>query len=61
MCVVRVPDGAVDVGNAWGDAATASVWIPKKAKSCSSGLFLLLTDRVMVYDILDIICRNENR
>ena len=33
MCVVRVPYGAMDVGNAWSGTATASVWIPKKVKS----------------------------
>ena len=56
MCVVRVPDGAVDVGNAWSDAATASVWIPKKAKSCLTGLFLLPIYCVLLYDNIDIIC-----
>ena len=55
MCVVRVPGGAVDAGNAWSDAATASVWIPKKAKSYFIGLFLLPFDRLMVYDNIDII------
>ena len=35
MCVVRVPDGAVDAGNAWSGTATASVWIPKKIEPLS--------------------------
>ena len=56
MCVVRVPGGAVDAGNAWSDAATASVWIPKKVKSYFIGLFLLPIYCVLLYDNIDIIC-----
>ena len=35
MCVVRVPGGAMDAGNAWSGTATASVWIPKKIEPLS--------------------------